>query len=151
MRWWVALILLLCAAAAAAPSLQLEGSFVQGGLVRGQAVAGSEVRFAGRGLAVDRDGRFLIGFDRDEPSGQELTVRFPDGSRAVRRLEIAPRAYRIERIEGLPPRQVTPSAEDLERIRADAELIEAAKARGSAAGAVAAGFVWPVTGRISGI
>jgi murein DD-endopeptidase MepM/ murein hydrolase activator NlpD len=152
MRWSVMPILLLCAAAvAAAPLLQLEGSFVQGGLLRGQAVPGSEVRFAGRALRVDRQGRFLVGFDRDEPRHQELTVRFPDGSRAVRRLEIAPRAYPIERIDGLPPRQVTPRAEDLERISADAALIEAAKARASAAGAVADGFVWPATGRISGI
>jgi murein DD-endopeptidase MepM/ murein hydrolase activator NlpD len=152
MRWSVAPTLLLCAvAAAASPSLQLEGSFVQGGLVRGQAVAGSEVRFAGRQLRVDPDGRFLFGFDRDEPSGQELTVRFPDGSRAVRRLEIAPRAYPMERIDGLPPRHVTPSQEDLLRIRTDARLIEAAKARESAAEGIADGFVWPVSGRISGI
>ena len=55
-------------------------------------------------------GRFLLGFGRDEASGQELTVRYPDGSALTRRLEIAERDYRIERIDGLPPRQVTPRA-----------------------------------------
>jgi murein DD-endopeptidase MepM/ murein hydrolase activator NlpD len=151
MRWLVASIVLLWGLAAAAQGLQLEGSFVQGGLVRGQVPPGSEVRFAGRQLRLDGAGRFLLGFDRDEASGQELTVRYPDGSETVRRLEIAARDYRIERIDGLPPRQVTPSAEDLARIEADALLIEAARARDSAAPGVAQAFVWPVTGRISGI
>jgi murein DD-endopeptidase MepM/ murein hydrolase activator NlpD len=151
MRWLVAPIVLLWGFAAAAQGLQLEGSFVQGGLVRGQVPPGSEVRFAGRELRLDRAGRFLLGFDRDEASGQELTVRHPDGSRTTRRLEIAERDYRIERIDGLPPRQVTPSAEDLVRIEADALLIEAARARDSAAPGVARAFVWPVTGRISGV
>jgi murein DD-endopeptidase MepM/ murein hydrolase activator NlpD len=151
MRWLVAPIVLLWALAGAAQDLQLEGSFVQGGLVRGQVPPGSEVRFAGRQLRLDQEGRFLLGFDRDEASGQGLTVRYPDGSEFARRLEIAERDYRIERIDGLPPRQVTPSAEDLVRIEADARLIEAAQARDSAAPGIAQGFVWPVTGRISGI
>jgi murein DD-endopeptidase MepM/ murein hydrolase activator NlpD len=151
MRWLVAAIVLLWGLAAVAQGLQLEGSFVQGGLVRGQVPPGSEVRVAGRQLRIDHQGRFLLGFDRDEPSGQELTVRYPDGSRATRRLEIAQRDYRIERVDGLPPGQVTPSAEDLVRIEADALLIEAAQARDSAEPGLAQAFVWPVTGRISGI
>jgi hypothetical protein len=151
MRWLVAPIVLLWGLAAPAQGLQLEGSFVQGGLVRGQVPPGSEVRFAGRQLRIDHEGRFLLGFGRDEASGQELTVRYPDGSEFTRRLEIAERDYRIERIDGLPPRQVTPSEEDLVRIEADALLIEAAQTRDSAAPGVAQAFVWPVTGRISGI
>ena len=151
MRWLVATFVLLCGIAAAAQGLHLEGSFSQGGLIHGQVPPGSAVRFAGRELRVDREGRFLLGFGRDEASGQELTVRYPDGGVATRRLEIVPRAYEIERIDGLPPRQVTPSAEDLVRIEADARLIGTAKARDSAAPGVAQNFVWPVTGRISGI
>jgi len=150
-RLTIPIVLLWAVAAHASPPLQLEGSFVQGGLVRGQTAPGSVVRFAGRALQVDQEGRFLLGFGRDEAASEELSVRFPDGSRGSRRLEIAPRDYEIERVDGLPPRQVTPSEEDLVRIRADARLLEAAKARASAARGVAQAFVWPATGRISGI
>jgi murein DD-endopeptidase MepM/ murein hydrolase activator NlpD len=151
MRWLVAPIVLIWGFAAATQDLRLEGGFLQGGLVRGQVPPGSKVRFAGRQLRIDHEGRFLLGFDRDEASGQELSVRDPDGSEFTRRIEIAERDYRIERIDGLPPHQVTPSPEDLARIEADALLIEAAQARNSAEPDLARAFVWPVTGRISGI
>ena len=90
-RSWLGLLvtLIVGAHAAASPPLELEGALVQGGLVRGQVPPGSEVSFAGRALRVDPDGRFLFGFGRDEASGPRLTVRYPDGSEAARRLEIA--------------------------------------------------------------
>ena len=50
----------------------------------------------------------------------------------------------------MPPRQVTPSAEDLKRIRREGALINAARARDSAAMAFARGFILPATGRLSG-
>ena len=151
MRCLLALVVALWGSAAAAEAVRLEGDFVQGGLVRGVAPAGSEVWFAGRRLRVDPDGGFLIGFDRDEASARELTVRRPDGSKAVRQLRIAPRDYALEQIDGLPPEQVSPSAEDLVRIEAEARLIAAAKQRDSAAPGVAGAFVWPLAGRISGV
>ncbi len=139
-----------CAAAANQP-LELEGALIQGGLVRGQVPPGSEVRFAGRRLQLDPAGRFLFGFGRDEESGQPLRVRYPDGSRIERRLEIARHDYQIERVDGLPPREVSPSAADLVRIGADTRLIKAAEARDWAAPGIAPAFVWPVVGRISGV
>jgi murein DD-endopeptidase MepM/ murein hydrolase activator NlpD len=152
-RWWLGLLVALvgCTAAAASRPLELEGAFVQGGLVRGQVPPGSEVRFAGRRLHLDPAGRFLFGFGRDEATGEPLVVRYPDGSRTTRRLKIAKRDYQIERVEGLPPREVSPSAADLVRIRADARLIEAARERDSTEPGIAPAFVWPVVGRISGI
>lgn len=146
---WIGLLVALALSAASAQALELQGELVQGALVRGVVPPGSEVRFAGRILRVDEAGRFLFGLGRDEPSGQELVVRHPDGSETRRRLEIRARDYDIQRIDGLPPRQVTPSPADLERIRADAKRIDAAKARDSAG--FAERFVWPVTGPISGI
>jgi murein DD-endopeptidase MepM/ murein hydrolase activator NlpD len=152
-RWWLGLLVALLGSAAAAASqpLELEGALVQGGLVRGQVPPGSEVRFAGRRLHLDPAGRFLFGFGRDETSGEALTVRYPDGSRTTRRLKIAKRAYRIQRINGLPAREVQPSPADLVRIRADARLIEAARTRDSAEPRVPSTFVWPVVGPISGV
>jgi murein DD-endopeptidase MepM/ murein hydrolase activator NlpD len=151
MHCLLALVVALWGWAAAAAPLQLEGDFVQGGLVRGSVPAGSEVRFEGRELRVGPDGGFLIGFDRDAATVQELTVRYPDGSRLERPLVIAARDYEVERVDGLPPSQVSPGAEELVRIEADARLIGAARQRDSLEPGVAAAFVWPVTGRISGV
>jgi murein DD-endopeptidase MepM/ murein hydrolase activator NlpD len=152
-RWWLGVLLVLvgCAAAAASQPLELAGALVQGGLVRGQVPPGSEVRFAGRRLHLDPAGRFLFGLGRDEASGEALIVHYPDGSRSARRLKIKGRDYQIQRINGLPPREVSPSAADLVRIRADARLIEAARARDTVEPAIASAFVWPVVGPISGV
>jgi murein DD-endopeptidase MepM/ murein hydrolase activator NlpD len=152
MRRLLALIALLLASGAAyAEPLELEGNFIQGGLVRGHVPPGSEVRFAGRRLRVDQQGRFVFGFGRDEAPAVSLIVRYPDGTEAKRRLEVAKRDYEVQRINGLPPGQVTPSAKDLVKIRADARLIEAAKARDTAEAGFAEAFIWPVTGPISGV
>ena len=153
MRWWQGglIALLWSVGLAQAEPLDLAGSFVQGGLVRGQVPPGSDVRFAGHRLLLDPAGRFLLGFGRDAASGEALTVRYPDGSRTVRELEVARRDYRIQRINGLPPRQVAPRPEDLVKIAAETKLIEAARGRDSAAAGIAPSFVWPVIGPISGV
>jgi murein DD-endopeptidase MepM/ murein hydrolase activator NlpD len=136
---------------AAASELHLEGALVQGGLVRGQATPGSRVLLDGRELRLSADGWFVFGFDRDAPATAELTIQGPDGHEDRRRLEIAARRYRIQRIDGLPPREVTPSAEDLARIQADAELIEAAKRRDGGGRGFTEAAAWPAIGRVSGV
>ncbi len=153
MRWWqgILIALLWSAAVAQAKPLELEGSFVQGGLVRGQVPPGSDVQFAGHELRLDPAGRFLFGFGRDAAAEEPLIVRYPDGSRTVRRLEVVKRDYQIQRITGLPPREVSPGPEDLIKIAAEAKLIAAARQRDSAGPGIAPAFVWPVTGPISGV
>jgi hypothetical protein len=136
MRWLPAALVLLCGSwapfGAQASEVHLEGDLVQGGLVRGQVAPGSAVWLDGRELRVSADGWFVFGFGRDAAPRAELVVRHPDGQEEHRPLDIAARTYEVQRIDGLPPRQVTPSEEDLARIRAEAELIEAAQAKAAA-------------------
>ncbi len=152
MRWWFgALVLVWLGGGAAAQELHLEGEPVQGGLVHGQAVPGSEVVLDGRQLRVDADGRFVFGFGRDAERTALLEVRHPDGRAERHTIEVAGRDYLIQRIDGLPPRQVTPSEEDLERIRADGRLITAARARDTDQPGFAEPALWPTEGPITGV
>jgi murein DD-endopeptidase MepM/ murein hydrolase activator NlpD len=132
-------------------ALQLEGELVQGGLVRGRIAPGSAVWLDGRELRVSGEGHFLFGFGRDARPRAELAVRYPDGHEDRRTLDVATRPYRVQRIDGLPPREVTPTEEDLARIRAEAKLIEAAKARDSDRLGFTQEAAWPALGPISGI
>jgi murein DD-endopeptidase MepM/ murein hydrolase activator NlpD len=136
---------------AEASELHLEGQLVQGGLVRGQVVSGSVVRLDGRELHVSADGWFVFGFDRDAPDRAELVIRDPDGQEMRRNLEVEPRTYLIQRIDGLAPRQVTPSEQDLARIEADFRLIEEAKRRDTDGVGFIEPVAWPVLGPISGV
>jgi murein DD-endopeptidase MepM/ murein hydrolase activator NlpD len=134
-----------------ASELHLEGEPIQGGLVRGQVAPGSAVSLDGRKLRVSDDGRFVFGFGRDARPRAELIVRHPDGREDRRTLEVAARTYQVQQLNGLPPRQVTPSEDDLARIGMDAKLIAAAKARDSDGLGFTQEVAWPALGPISGV
>ena len=91
-----------------ATELELKGKFVQGGLVWGTTTPGATVTFEGRPVRVSPNGRFLIGFSRDAAPQSAVTVQFADGQTEYRKLDIARREYQIQRINGLPPKMVTP-------------------------------------------
>ncbi|MDX1434020.1 MAG: M23 family metallopeptidase [Gammaproteobacteria bacterium] len=148
---WVAAALALWLGAAAADSLVLDGPLVQGGLVVGRTLPGARVELDGRAVRVSAQGVFLVGFDRDALPQALLEVELPDGTRERRELAVRARSYDIQRIDGLPPRQVTPSAEDLERIRREIALVKAARARDDARTDFLGGFQWPASGRITGV
>ena len=151
MPWLCALAVLVFGLAAEASELHLEGALTQGGMVRGQVAPGSAVSLDGRALRVAADGWFVFGFGRDATARAQLVVRTPDGREERRALEVKKRSYRVQRINGLAPREVTPSEEDLARIRADDALIEAAKRRDTDGLGFEQAVAWPVRGRISGV
>lgn len=129
----------------------LKGDFVQGGLVQGQTDPGTKISLNGRLVTVTPDGRFVLGFGRDAPETAILQSVAADGKRLVRTLKIKQRKYRIQRIDGLPRKMVTPSPAALLRIRAEAKAIRAARAVFTPVAHFAGGFVWPAKGRISGV
>ena len=141
----------LGAACAAGERFRLDGDLTQGGLVIGQVEPGARVSFDGRRLKVSKDGAFVFGLGRDAGATATLVVRLRGGGKTTHRLAIAQGKYLVQRIDGLPPRQVSPSKQDLIRIRADNRLIVRARWRNSALPHFAAKFRWPVHGRVSGV
>lgn len=145
-----ALALFVCASPALAERLALDGPLVPGGLVRGAVEPGAAVAFEGRAIRVSPNGDFVIGFGRDAKAAL-LRVRFADGETVERSLAVAPRTYQVQRIDGLPQRQVTPTEEDLVAIRAERALIDVARTADTAAPFWRSRFVWPAAGPISGV
>ncbi|RMF11732.1 MAG: M23 family metallopeptidase [Alphaproteobacteria bacterium] len=119
-------------------------------MVRGQTEPGASVTLDGRSVFVDRWGRFVFGFGRDAAPTAELGVRFPDGDHTVRTLSVAPRRYRIERVDGLPPKMVTPPQEVLDRIKRENARIAEVRRRTTNAAWFWDGFIRPAEGRFSG-
>lgn len=151
LRGLPALVLLALAIPAAADPLRLDGPLVQGGLVFGHVEPTATVELDGRPFRVGPDGRFLIGFGRDAAPMARLRVRHADGTIEERDLAVAQRSYDIQRIDGLPPEKVTPSAEDLKRIKDDQERVARARQIDTAQSYFASGFVWPAVGTITGV
>jgi hypothetical protein len=104
-------VLVLWAVPAMAAEVVLDGAVVQGGLVRGLAAPGARAFLDDLELRVSPDGRFVFGFGRDDSGPVTLRVRFADGREETRALEVGLRTYKVQRINGLPPRQVTPNPE----------------------------------------
>ena len=72
------------------PAFRLAGQPVQGGLLIGMAPAGAiSLALDGRALPLARDGRFLLGFDRDAPLTARLVAGFGDGSEVAETLSVA--------------------------------------------------------------
>lgn len=151
MRPWLTALIMLVASHGGSAALDLPATLTQGVLVIGTAAPGAVVALDGKALRVDPEtGRFVFGVDRDRKDAFALAVTYPDGRRETRSLPVELRDYDIERIDGLPPRKVSPDEKDLERIYREARLISAARAGDSEKPHFEAGFAWPVTGRISG-
>jgi len=146
----LALPALLLARPAAAAVVLLD-RIAQGALVTGRAEPGSRVAFEGRTLRVSPQGVFAFGLGRDAGPEAVLSVTGPGGAREERRIAVAPREWDIQHLNGLPGRMVTPDAEDMARIRAEQERLNAARRTDSAVPFFAEGFEWPARGRISGV
>lgn len=134
------------------PGVTLDGQWRQGSVLFGRAPAGSQVWFNGRQLRLTADGRFVLGLHRDEAPSAELQVRLPDEPAALAfKAQVAKREYSIQRIDGLPPKMVTPPPEVQRRIAAEQGLVARARDRDSALAGFAETFIWPCVGPISGI
>ena len=138
-------------AAAAAADLRLDGSLIQGGAATGTAPAGTvALHLDDQLVPVDADGRFLIAFDRDALPSARLTARLANGRMIDRQLVIASRDWRIERINA--PMRPARSSEAFMALRLpELEAIENARRMVTDAQGWRQHFIWPRTGRISGL
>lgn len=134
-------------ARAAAPGLSLTGKFVQGGYAIGRTTSRALIDVDGLvQTTASANGWFVIGFDRDAPPLSKLTVTTADGSASDERtIEVGD--FDIQRIDGLPPEQVTPTDPVLlERITAENVRKVAGFASQADIEGFRDGFILPVVG-----
>jgi murein DD-endopeptidase MepM/ murein hydrolase activator NlpD len=145
------LLLLASASELRAGTLELTGQLIQGGLVFGKVDPGSRVLLGERGVRVAGDGRFVFGFGRDAPARATISVTYPDGNTRRLPLAVEQRTYRIQRIDGLPQKLVTPPPELLARIHEEHAKVEKARSGDRDEPLFESGFRWPLQGPISGV
>ena len=129
----------------------LNGKFTQGALLRGQAPAGAKVTLNGETVQTNKDGKFVVGFEREAPLQQTLIVELADGNKWQRDITLEKREYNIQRIEGLEQKMVTPPAEVTARIKQDNINVANARSGNSDLDALFTKFEWPAKGVISGV
>src|SRR5690606_30388434 len=101
---------------AAAPELSIRGQWQQGGTLIGKVEPDSVVKVDGQKLRVSPDGDFIFGLSRDADAAAVVEVHRPDGKKRVETFSVARRDYKVQKIEGVEQKHVTPPKEVLDRI-----------------------------------
>ena len=103
------------------------GKFQQGSFILGKTNPGSKVSIDRREVRVTKDGYFAFGLDRDRKNNILIKI-IKDNDTKVIEKKVLKREYKIQRIDGLPSKQVTPPPEVYDRIKKDNVLIGKARA-----------------------
>jgi murein DD-endopeptidase MepM/ murein hydrolase activator NlpD len=146
------MIFLLAALALTAPlsAVDLTGSIAQGGLVWGNVAPGSKMSLDGIAVKVGPEGNFIFGFAYNASENASLVIRSPDGSRTTTALKVTQRKFAVERVEGLPPKTVTPPPEWRDRRKIETGRVRKARAENTNDIQWLSGFQKPAEGRFSG-
>ena len=107
-------------------SAEFIGKFKQGSFILGKTNPGSQVQVDNKKIRVSKDGYFVFGLGRDRKNDVIIKI-FKDGKLEVFEKKVFKRKYKIQRIDGLPKKQVTPPPEVYERIKKDNVLIGKAR------------------------
>ncbi len=107
-------------------AVEFKGKFEQGSFILGRTDPGSKVLIDKKKIRVSNQGFFAFGLDRDRKNDVIITI-LKDGEITTINKKVLKREYKIQRIDGLPPKQVTPPPEVYERIKKDNKLIGQAR------------------------
>ena len=108
-------------------AVEFLGNFKQGSFILGKTDPNSKVFIDDRKVRVSNDGYFAFGLDRDRKNNVLIKIINKKETKLIEK-KVFKRKYKIQRIDGLPPKQVTPPPEVYERIKKDNILIGKARA-----------------------
>ena len=116
MRILISLVFLLITTSSFA--VTFDGKFIQGSFILGKTESGSEVFIDKQKVKVTSDGYFAFGLGRDRKNDVVITI---NEKKIVKK--VFKREYKIQRIDGLEEKKVTPPEEVYERIKRENKWI----------------------------
>ena len=124
-------------------AVEFLGNFKQGSFILGKTDPNSKVFIDDRKVRVSNDGYFAFGLDRDRKNNVLIKIINKKETKLIEK-KVFKRKYKIQRIDGLPPKQVTPPPEVYERIKKDNILIGKARATDSKLVFFKDKFIYPI-------
>jgi len=103
-------------------AVTFDGKFVQGSFILGKTEPDSEVFIDKKKVKVTTDGYFAFGLGRDRKNDVVITI---NEKKIIKK--VFKRKYKIQRIDGLEEKKVTPPEEVYERIKRENKLIGEAR------------------------
>ena len=107
-------------------AVEFKGKFEQGSFILGKTEPGSKVFIDKRKIRVSDQGFFAFGLDRDRKNDVTIKIQKDSKLKTIYK-KVLKREYKVQRIDGLPSKQVTPPPEVYERIKKDNKLIGQAR------------------------
>ena len=108
-------------------AIEFEGKFIQGHFILGKTDPRAKIQIDKKSVRVSKDGFFAFGLGRDRKNDVIITETL-NGVKNKFVKKVLKREYKIQRIDGLPEKKVTPPKEVYDRIRKENKLIGKARA-----------------------
>ena len=108
-------------------AIELKGIFFQGNLIVGKTEPKTKVFIDKKKIKVSKQGLFVFGLHKDRKNDVVITTLKKGIYKNITK-KIYKKKYNIQKINGLPSKQVTPPQEVYERIKNDNKLISVARA-----------------------
>ena len=124
-------------------AVEFVGDFKQGSFILGKTDPKSIVFIDNRKIRVSSDGFFAFGLDRDRKNNVLIKIKNKNETKLIEK-KVFKRKYKIQRIDGLPPKQVTPPPEVFDKIKRDNKLIGKARAIDSKLVFFKDKFIYPI-------
>ena len=124
-------------------AVEFDGKFEQGSFIIGKVQKGSKVEVDNRKIRLTKDGYFAFGLDRDRKNDVVIKI-FKSGNTKVIEKKVLKRDYKIQRIDGLAKKHVTPPPEVYKRIKEDNILIGKARSIDSPYNFFKNKFIYPI-------
>ena len=108
-------------------AISFDGKFIQGHFIIGKAQPKSKIWIDKKKVKVTNNGYFVFGIGRDRKYDIIITNEI-DGKKEKIVKKVKKRKYKIQKIDGLPEKKVTPPKEVYERIKRENKIIAEARA-----------------------
>ena len=132
-------------------ALDLQGDFVQGGIAYGKVENSTKVFLDSKKIPVYKDGTFVIGFYRKNNEISTLKLVYKSGNILEKKMNIRKRIYKVQKINKLDDKKVTPPESFLNRIKEEAQLVKKSKTKFYDFPFFRVGFMMPTNGIITGV
>jgi murein DD-endopeptidase MepM/ murein hydrolase activator NlpD len=111
-------------------AFELNGKFYQGNLIVGKTESQAKVFVDEKRVKVSKQGFFVFGLSKDRKNDVSINV-IKNNITETQIKKVYKKKYKIQRIDSLPKKQVTPPKEFYERIKNDNKLITKARSTDS--------------------
>jgi len=108
-------------------ALEFQGKFIQGHFILGKTHPDSKIWIDKKKVKITNDGYFVFGIGRDRKYDISITKELNGSTKRIVK-KVLKREYKIQRIDGLPEKKVTPPKEVYERIKRENKIIGEARA-----------------------